>query len=209
MGKILKTEKNKILAIIPARGGSKRLPGKNIKPLLGKPLIAYTIQAAQGSRLLDKIVVSTEDSAIAAISKEFGAEIIERPEELAQDDSKSIDVVLHTLDYLARKNYIPDVCVFLQPTSPLRDSQDIDAAIEMFLKNKAATAISVDKTLGTPNGAIYIMAVKDAYKNKSFFPKGEIPFMPYIMEDDKSIDIDYENDFKLAEQILKQKKYQI
>ncbi len=139
--------KNKnILGLIPARGGSKGLPRKNIKPLLGKPLIAWTIEQALASRYLDRVVVSTDDKEIAEISKKYGADIpFMRPKELAEDDAKGIDVILHTIDWLKendnRKQY--DLIMLLQPTSPLRKSEDIDKAIELLFLKKAKAIVSV------------------------------------------------------------------
>ena len=139
-------ESKKIIALIPARGGSKGLPRKNIKPLLGKPLIAWTIEQALASKYLDKILVSTDDSEIAKISKNYGAEVpFMRPKELAEDNAKGIDVVLHTIDWLEendqRKQY--DLLMLLQPTSPLRKSEDIDNAIELLFLKEAKAIVSV------------------------------------------------------------------
>jgi N-acylneuraminate cytidylyltransferase/CMP-N,N'-diacetyllegionaminic acid synthase len=137
--------KNKrILALIPARGGSKGLPGKNILSFCGKPLIARTILEAQKSRYLDKVVVSTDDEAIAGVSRKYGACVpFLRPRKLATSTSNMIDVVLHCLDSLVKKNEMFDMVVLLQPTSPLRTTQDIDRAIELFFKKKATSVISV------------------------------------------------------------------
>ncbi len=126
----------KILAIIPARGGSKKLPGKNIKMMAGKPLIAYTIISALESKYIDKTIVSTDSQKIIEVSKRYGAEVIQRPEYISADNSKTIGAVLHVLEVLEKKKYIPDIVILLQPTSPLRTMNDIDKAIESFLKNK-------------------------------------------------------------------------
>lgn len=130
-----------VLAIIPARGGSKGLPRKNIRPLNGKPLIAYTIEESKKSEYINRIVVSTEDKEIAEVSNKYGAKIIKRPLELAKDNTPTIDVVLHTLDDL--KNNEPDIIVLLQPTSPLRTSQDIDNAIKSFIEQDCDSVVSV------------------------------------------------------------------
>jgi len=133
----------KILALIPARGGSKGLPRKNIKPLLGKPLIAWTIEQSLASKYLDKVVVSTEDKEIAEISKKYGAEVpFIRPKELAKDDTPSIDVVLHAIDFLEKKELF-NIIVLLQPTSPLRTISDIDNSIEFLFSKNAQAIISV------------------------------------------------------------------
>jgi len=135
-----------ILGLIPARGGSKGLQRKNIKPLLGKPLIAWTIEQALASKYLDRIIVSTDDKEIADISKKYDAEVpFVRPQELAADEARGIDVVLHAVDWLKnnskRKQY--DLLMLLQPTSPLRTKEDIDEAIEYFFLKEAKAIISV------------------------------------------------------------------
>jgi CMP-N,N'-diacetyllegionaminic acid synthase len=124
-----------ILAIIPARGGSKRLPRKNIRLLCGKPLIAYTIEAALSSRLIDRVVVSTEDEEIAEVSKKYGAEVLERPKELARDDSPTIDAIMHVLNWFEARKEFFNIVVILEPTSPLRRQNDLDNAIELFMEN--------------------------------------------------------------------------
>ena len=137
-----------ILGLIPARGGSKELPRKNIKPLLGKPLIAWTIEQALASKYLDRVVVSTDDKEIAEISKKYGAGVpFIRPKELAKDSAKGINVVLHAIDWFKKgdrqKQY--DLIMLLQPTSPLRKSEDIDKSIEyLFLKEAKAIASVCD-----------------------------------------------------------------
>lgn len=140
--------KNKnILGFIPARGGSKGLPRKNIKPLLGKPLIAWTIEQALASKYLDRVVVSTEDEEIAEISKKYGAEVpFLRPKELARDESTTIDVILHTLNWFENAGEKYDYLALLEPTSPLREKNDIDKCIELLINNEAAKSIvSVSK----------------------------------------------------------------
>jgi CMP-N,N'-diacetyllegionaminic acid synthase len=132
----------KILALIPARGGSKGLSRKNIKLLLGKPLIAWTIEQAKSSSYIDYVYVSTEDEEIANISRTYGADIpFMRPSALAQDTSSSIDVVLYSVDKLREQYGEFNLVVLLEPTSPLRDSADIDSAIERLINNKKASSI--------------------------------------------------------------------
>lgn len=126
----------KILAIIPARGGSKKLPGKNIRMMAGKPLITHTINAALKSRYIDRTIVSTDYEEIAEVSRKYKAEVIKRPEQLAGDNIKMAEVVLHALEVLEKEKYIPEIVILLQPTSPLRTESDIDKAVEIFLKNK-------------------------------------------------------------------------
>lgn len=131
-----------IIAIIPARGGSKGIPRKNIKPLLKKPLIAWTIEQAKKSKYVNKIMVSTDDEEIAEISKKYGAEIpLLRPKELATDESPTIDAIMHAINWFEERGECFDITVLLEPTSPLRDVEDIDRCIDLLLKNKMARAI--------------------------------------------------------------------
>ncbi|MFC2035013.1 cytidylyltransferase domain-containing protein [Chloroflexota bacterium] len=138
------SKKPNIIAIIPARGGSKGIPHKNIKLLNGKPLIYYTINEAKKSKYLCRLIVSTEESEIAEIAKGFKAEVIERPIELAQDDTPSLPVFQQVVKYLEEVgNFHPDIIVVLQPTTPLRTIEDIDGAIELFLNTDCNSVVSV------------------------------------------------------------------
>ncbi len=130
--------KNKrVLAVITARGGSKGLPGKNIRPLLGKPLIVWTIEKALESACIDRVVVSTDSNAIAAVAKEHGAEVpFKRPKRLSGDRVGSYDVVVHAIEYLAHKGNVFDYVALLEPTSPLRKKGDIDRAIMKLIDNE-------------------------------------------------------------------------
>ncbi len=135
---------NKLLAIIPARGGSKRLPSKNILDLAGKPLITWTIESALDSKYIDRVIVSTNDNEIATISKKYGADVpFMRPNDLATDESTSIDVVLHSMDYFKKVGEQYDYIILLQPTSPLRTSQNIDESIELLQDKECNSVISV------------------------------------------------------------------
>lgn len=138
----------KILAIIPARAGSKGLPGKNIKPLLGKPLIAWTIEHAQQSDYIDEIFISTDSADIAKIALKYGVEIpFLRPEVLAGDNVKSIDVIEHVLEYYFSINKLFDLVLLLEPTSPLREPEDIDSAITTLVNtNEAESIVGVCKS---------------------------------------------------------------
>ena len=132
-----------IIAIIPARGGSKRVPRKNLLHLGGKPLISYTIEDAKKARSVDRVFVSTDDNEIARISRQFGAEIVIRPPELATDTATNLPVIRHTLDYLKDKeDYSPDIVVLLQCTSPFRKDDDIDNAIRAFFESEADALFS-------------------------------------------------------------------
>ena len=120
----------KILGIIPARGGSKGIPRKNLYNFCEKPLIAYTIEAGLASKYIDKVVLSTEDDEIAEVARKFGAEVVKRPEELAQDKTKTAPVLVQVVAEMKKQNYDPDIIVTLQPTSPLRGADVIDQVIE-------------------------------------------------------------------------------
>ncbi|MDD5773369.1 MAG: acylneuraminate cytidylyltransferase family protein [bacterium] len=134
----------KILGIIPARGGSKGLPQKNILPLLGKPLIAWTIEEARSSKYIDKIIVSTDDEKIAVISRKYGAEVpFIRPKELATDNAKTIDVILNIQKWFEGHNDYYDAIMVLQPTSPLRKKEHIRESVELFYERGAQSVISV------------------------------------------------------------------
>ena len=134
-----------VLGIIPARGGSKGIPHKNITLLAGKPLIAWTIQAAQSSLLLNRVIVSTDDNEIALVAKQCGAEVpFLRPAELAEDDTPGMAPILHAVEWLEEnEKYVPDLVMCLQPTSPLRSAEDIDAAIELAEHKNADAVVSV------------------------------------------------------------------
>jgi CMP-N,N'-diacetyllegionaminic acid synthase len=136
----------KIVAIIPARGGSKRIKNKNLLELNGKPLIGYSIESAINSKFIDKIVVSTEDSRIKKISKKYGAEVVIRPKELSKDNSTTLSVLKNVLRFLeVKEDFFPDLVILLQPTSPIRKKGRIDEAINLFFKNSADMVISVSK----------------------------------------------------------------
>ncbi len=135
-----------ILAIIPARGGSKGVPGKNIKLLVGKPLIAYTIEAVQKATLLTELILSSDNDAIIQVAKDYGLEVpFKRPSSLATDESPTILTVLHALDYYTSKGIYFDAVCLLQVTNPFRTSEFIDRAVEKFINSKADSLISVLK----------------------------------------------------------------
>jgi CMP-N-acetylneuraminic acid synthetase len=214
---------NSFLAIIPARGGSKRLPRKNILDLNDKPLIAWSIEAGLNSQYIDRVVVSSEDKEILDISKEYGANTIKRPNILASDTATTFDVIKHTIENIERYNYL----VLLQPTSPLRNAKHIDEAIELLQEKNADAIVSVCEMEHSPlwtntlddslsmegflqdevlnkrsqdlesyyriNGAIYICKIDKLLEEKSFFLKKNI--FAYIMDQVHSVDIDNEIDF--------------
>lgn len=141
-----------ILAIIPARGGSKGLPGKNIKLLNGKPLIAYTIEEALKSKHISRIIVSTDDEAISEVGRRFGAEVpFLRPEELSTDHSPSIDAVIYTINRLKNmQDYMPDYVCLLQCTTPLKTVLHIDGAIEKLVRSEFDGIVSVCESQAHP-----------------------------------------------------------
>lgn len=138
----------RVLAIIPARGGSKGLPGKNIKELCGKPLIAWSIEQAKVCNNIDRVVVSTDDDQIAEVAKKYSAEVpFKRPGELANDTASTINVIFHAIDWFREhEDYRPGYVLLLQPTSPLRTREDIDGAIQMLMDKKALAIVSVCET---------------------------------------------------------------
>lgn len=141
-----------ILAIIPARGGSRVAPRKNIRNLAGQPLIAHAIKAAQDSRLITRVIVSTDDAEIAEVAKKYGAEVpFMRPKELAENDTPDLPVFQHALRWLAaHENYQPDLVVHLRPTSPLRGNGVVDRAIEKMMDHPKADAVRTVSYAGRP-----------------------------------------------------------
>ena len=222
-----------ICSIITARGGSKGIPRKNIKNLNGKPVLAYSIEPSVACDLIKQTYVTTEDEEISKISKEYGAKIIDRPQELAEDTSSSVDVVLHALKHLEKNGEMPDFFVLLQPTSPLRTTEDIENAIKLFIENKCDALISVcelDHTSMlslTLENKFLVPNCNEKFLNKRrqdlptyYSPNGAIYIttydslnknrtfipkktIPYIMPKDRSVDLDTPFDFKLAEFLLK------
>lgn len=142
----------KILAVIGARCGSKGIPGKNIIELCGKPLLAWSIDAAKKSDVIDKLIVSTDDRNIAGIARRYGAEIpFMRPAKLASEKSSQVDMVNHALQWLWKnQNYKPNYILLLQPTSPLRTGEDISNAVELAKKQDCDAVISVCKVKNHP-----------------------------------------------------------
>ena len=226
--------KNKtFLSIIPARGGSKRLPRKNVLDLCGKPLISWTIEAALNSKYLDEVVVTSDDSEILGIANNMKVRSIERPPHLASDTASTFDAVKHTIDNVDSYEYI----VLLQPTSPLRNATHIDKAIELLARKGADAVISVSNISHNPawsntldeslsmknfineeflkkssqdlekyyklNGAIYICKTKKLLEEKSFFLRDNI--FAFIMSTTSSVDIDKKEDFEFANLYLSKK----
>lgn len=225
----------KVIAIIPARSGSKGIPNKNVKIVGGKPLICWSIEAAINSKFIDKIVVSSDGDDILETSSQYEEVILlKRPDELAQDHTPTSPVVLHAINTLGIDENSFDYLVLLQPTSPLRTATDIDLAFEAIFTSKANCLISVAepehhplKSFKTnekgfieglvnnefpfmprqklpkvyqPNGAIYIIKIKEFLSRETFFTDKTIPFE---MSVNKSIDVDTIQDIYNIEQMLK------
>lgn len=208
-----------ILGVIPARGNSKRLPRKNILPVFGKPLIAWTIEAAKHAKLLDTFIISTEDAKIKKISEHYGAKVLDRPKEMAKDTSTTLEVLQHVL-----RQYPADAIVLLQCTCPIRSKWLIDRCIRKFLASNAdclATGrIISEGKWGTYNtnphnylnktrkkryfhddGNIYIFKSKIIAKNKLYTNNNK----QIISSREESIDINDEFDLWVAEQILRKR----
>lgn len=221
-----------MIAIIPARGGSKGLPGKNIKKLLGKPLIAYTIEAALKSKTVSDIIVSTDCKKIASVAVNHGAKCpFMRPAALAKSTSNIVDAITYTITKLHKtQNYNIEEFILLQPTSPLRIAKDIDNAVKLFKKKKANAVISVTQSPQslewfkylTPNNKIISIYKQNKpnrqdYKkiyytngavyvfNYGFFKKKSFysdKTFAYIMPRNRSVDIDTMEDFLYAQFLL-------
>jgi len=160
----------RILGLIPARGGSKGLPGKNIKKLAGKPLIQRTLECAQESGVVDRIVLSTDDEEIAAIARGFGTDVpFMRPDELAADNTPMIDVAVHAIETLKEQEYEADALLLLQATSPFRTPDHIRKAVSLLGNND-----SVCSVVALPKGNCphYLMKITDDGHLDFFMPNG-------------------------------------
>lgn len=172
-----------VLAVIPARGGSKRVPRKNLKPFRGKPLLLWSVEAAKKSKYIDRLLVSTEDEEIFQLARMF-VEVALRPVELATDEASSEDVLRHVLE--SRPH---DWAVLIQPTSPLVTAEDIDGTIERAQMGHGC--LSVERGTGRTNGAVYV-ATSEWLSKHDFRHMG---LMKYVMPDERSLDINEEADF--------------
>jgi CMP-N-acetylneuraminic acid synthetase len=225
----------KILGLVTARGGSKRLPGKNIRDFHGKPLIAWTIEAAKASKLISDTIVSTDSTEITSAAEKAGAWCpFVRPPELASDQASSLDVLKHALLEMKdkfEKNY--DWVILLQPTSPLRNVDDIDGAIRLAIEKNAESVISVcqlehprswegvlppslsmgqfffgesepmpkdPQTVYRLNGAVFVCRVSQFLKSPKIYGANSFG---YVMPKERSIDIDTQYDFIIAEALAK------
>lgn len=182
---------DRILGIIPARAGSKRLPGKNTLLAGGKPLLAWTLEAARKSQVIDKLVVSTDDQDVDDIACRYGCAVHRRSPELASDTAESIDVVLDVLD-----SYVGfDVVVLLQPTSPLRTAEDIDTAYQLLAHRDSCVSIAFIDGRPVLNGAVYVSRVPWLRQSRAFVDGATVP---YCMPPERSVDIDTREDFEQA-----------
>ena len=223
----------KILAVIPARGGSKGIPKKNIKEIAGRPLIAWTIEAAKQSKYIDKIILSSEDEEIISVAKKLGCEVpFIRPPKLSKDEVPGIAPLLHAVEMLPDYDYV----VLLQPTSPLRTNKDIDGCIEFCIPNRSKSCVSITVSDKNPYWMYY---ADDRKKLKPFVSDGtqisyrqELPTIytlngaiyileckwlttnkiliaedtiGYEMDQESSIDIDYPFQFHIADLLLNER----
>ncbi|MFD0696252.1 cytidylyltransferase domain-containing protein [Paenibacillus sp. GCM10027628] len=220
---------HKVLAIIPARGGSKGVPFKNIRPLGGKPLIAWTIEAAKQSKYIDRLILTSDDSTIIKVAKEYRCDVpFVRPAALAQDKTPGIDPVLHAIEQVPGYDWT----VLLQPTSPLRTTEDIDGCLEACVLNREVSCVSVTEPDKSPywmytlddqgkmnplfsgitaerrqdlpqsyvlNGAVYTANTRWLMEYGSFIGP---QMRSYLMPRDRSIDMDTIADFEYAEWLL-------
>jgi N-acylneuraminate cytidylyltransferase len=220
-----------VLAIIPARGGSKAIPGKNLQPVAGKPLLAWTIEAASQSRYIDRTILSSNDLAIIETARANGCEApFVRPDELARDDTPGVEPILHALSMLPPFDWV----VMLQPTSPLRLASDIDGCIEFCVKQGGNAAVSVTTASENPywmftldshqllepvmpvdevpprrqdlpevmvlNGAVYIARSQWLKQSRIFLTRETLG---YRMPEERSLDIDVEQDLREADRALR------
>lgn len=224
------TRQLETLAIIPARGGSKGLPRKNVLQLAGEPLICHTINHALLSHSVTRTVVSTDDEEIAEVARQAGAELIDRPPSLASDTASSEDALLHVLEVLEKSNYCPDLVVFLQCTSPIRSINDIDRAVQLLIEKNwdslfsaclshnflwrmeegQAFPVNYDFRNRQPrqllpreyqeNGSIYVCRTEVLTKYRNRLG-GKVGI--YEMPQASSFEIDTEFDFFIIEQLMK------
>jgi CMP-N,N'-diacetyllegionaminic acid synthase len=217
------------IAVIPARGGSKGVPRKNVKPLGGRPLISYTFRVARAAERLDRVVVSTDDDEVARIAAEEGIEVIGRPAALATDESLTEDSLLHVLDTLeVRGEATPEFVVTLEPTSPLRTARLIDECLALALAKNAGAVLTVVETrecfgrldgkrfrhldplqprrrqdrepLYRESSAVYVTRTEALRASRSVL--GE-PLYAVVIPEEEAIDINTMHDFAVAEVLLR------
>lgn len=209
----------KIMAFIPARGGSKGVPGKNKKILGDKPLVAWTIKDALDARMLDRVVVSTEDPEIQHIAACWGAEVVRRPEDLATDTASLDQVFFHTLDRVRAGGYEPDYVVVMSPTSPFRREGLVDQALETALSDRDICYVHALRPipfhledLVYPDSRVFMNeSIADELRNSAFClsmnfgvermrPGGTVR-RGLVLQPDECVDIDLPEDWRLAEEV--------
>lgn len=226
-----------VVALVTARGGSKGVPGKNIRPIAGKPLIAWSIEHARAAKSVNRVIVSTDDESIANVARSCRAEVpFMRPAALATDEATSEDVIIHALDWLADRSESPRLLVLVEPTSPLRRSCDLDAAVQLidslpkasavvgvceaehhpawigpleddgrmasFAKSIISTSRHALDVVFRLNGAVYVAYPHYLRTSHGFY--GEQTYA-YVMPRDRSVDINDEVDFALAEVLMQRR----
>lgn len=223
---------SRILAVIPARGGSKGIKNKNIVDLCGKPLIAYTIESARKCEYIDRIIVSTDSEEIAMVARQYGADVpFMRPAEYAQDQSTTLEVILHVLKELDNRNERYDILILLQPTQPLRTSEDIDHALQVFFENNRDPLVSISevddhpiliRSVGEDNRLIKLLQTGSTCRRQDMPPFYRVNgciyinnvceinettsfndnMVPFIMDRKHSVDIDEETDLLYASLLI-------
>jgi CMP-N,N'-diacetyllegionaminic acid synthase len=230
----------KVLGVIPARGGSKGIPNKNIKPLVGKSLVERTYETARKCPSLDRIILSTDDEKIAELGKSLGIEVpFIRPKELATDTTPMFDVIYHVLVELQHKdNYYPDVVLILQPTTPLRKSEYIETAVKLLKDNDSVCSLiqvpddmspyylmkitdaglvdyfmeegkKIKRRQDAPkaykrDGSIYLTKTSVIFEKKSLYGDKCVPL---FVDSKNSINIDTEEDWHKAEELIEKNLY--
>jgi CMP-N,N'-diacetyllegionaminic acid synthase len=221
-----------VLAIVPARGRSRRLPRKHLRKLAGRPLIDWTLEAARRASRIDRIVVSTDDQRIIACARRMGVDVpVVRPGELARDDTPGIEPILHMVEWLAEhERYRPHIVVVLQATSPLRTAEDIDAALDLMVSRRTEAVVSVspapcqaswlrhvdaggrlgssacetdDEAMHVVNGALYATTRANLLATRSVYAD---PTYAYVMPRERGVDIDTAYDWAVAECFMRLKE---
>ncbi len=221
-----------VLGVIPARGGSKGVPGKNLRPLAGEPLVVHTLRAALAATVLDRLVVSTDDAAIASVARAAGVEVIDRLAELATDAARTEPTLLHAVDTLVAAGWPePEWVVTLEPTSPLRTAELIDRCVELALREKPGAVVTVAETRenygrregdrfrylfpGQPrrrqerqplyreSGTVYV--TRTSLLRRTGLVLCE-PLLSVVVADEEGIDINALLDFEIAEAVLRARK---
>ena len=224
-------KEQKILAVVPARGGSKGIPRKNIRPLAGEPLIGYTLRTAKTVHEIDLLVVSTDDDEIEEISASYGVGVIRRPKELASDEATTESALLHVLDTLDEQGKSFDIVLVLEPTSPLRSSNTIQKTIKTCIEGSFESMLAVKETyenIGFVEDGYFRPVVPDAPRRrqlrKPFFIESSTIYAArtnylrrtgtlvcnnwgaIVVSNEESNDINIEEDFRFIEYLIKNKR---